>query len=149
MGVLHKRSSRPMAFDDRDLTSATEAMADGVLSGAKSSRHTQNRLYAVRALERMGLLDDAKLKQALVDRPALRWLVDEEGARWGILVELGRIRDPETFDGAVVWVLEHRPKSKEAVAWIRQFRAGRRVSLSAGSDKLRSSAASPSSRRWI
>ena len=149
MEVLRKSGGRPEVFDDGDLTSATEAMADGVLSGIKSRRQTQNRLYAVRALERMGLLDDAKLKRALADRPALRWLVDEEGARWGILVELGRIRDPETFDDAVVWVLEHRPKSKEAVAWIRQFRAGRRVSLSAGSDKLRSSAANPSSRHWI
>lgn len=149
MEALHKSSDRPKVFDDGDLTSATEAIADGVFSGSKSSRRTQNRLYAVRALERLGLLDDDKLKQALADRPALRWLVNEEGARWGILVELGRIRDPENFDGAVTWVLEHRPKSKDAVARIRRFRAGRKVSLPAGSDKLRSSATSLSSKCWI
>lgn len=125
MEVLHKSSGRPKVFDDGDLASATEAIADGVLSGSKSSRQTQNRLYAVRSLERLDLLGDDKLKQALADRPALRWLVDEEGARWGILVELGRIRDPEKFDGAVAWVLEHRPKTKEAVARIRRFRTGK------------------------
>ena len=87
------------------------------------------------------------MKQALADKPALRWLVDEEGARWGILIELGRIRDPEKFDGAVEWVLEHRPKSKEAVARIRRFRAGCRVSLPAGSDRPGTSETSLSSRR--
>jgi hypothetical protein len=147
MEVLHKSGGRPKVFDDRDLDSATEAMADGVFSGSKKSRQTQNRLCAIRALERLGLLGDDKLKQALADRPALRWLVDEEGARWGILVELGRIRDPEKFSVAVAWILEHRPKTKEAVARIRRFRAGRGVSLPSGSDKLRNSAMSLSPRR--
>jgi hypothetical protein len=126
MEILHKSSGRPKVFDDEDLASATEAMAEGVLaSGPKSRRQTRNRLYALRALERLDLLGDGKLKQALADRPALRWLVDEEGARWGILVELGRIRDLETFDAVVAWVLEHQPKTKEAVARIRRFRTGK------------------------
>jgi hypothetical protein len=146
MEVLHKSSGPPKVFDDGDLNSATEAVAGGLLSGS-SSRQTQNRLYAVRTLERLGLLGDDKLKQALADKPALRWLVDEEGARWGILIELGRIRDPEKFDGAGEWVLEHRPKSKEAVARIRRLRAGCRVSLPAGSDRPGTSETSLSSRR--
>jgi hypothetical protein len=126
MEVLHKSSGCPKVFDDGDLASATEAMADGVLaSNPKSRRQTQNRLYALRALERLGLLGNGKLKQVLADRPALRWLVDENGARWRILAELGRIRDLEKFDAAVAWVLEHRPKTKEAVARIRQFRSGK------------------------
>jgi hypothetical protein len=129
MEVLHKSSDRLKVFDDEDLVSATEAMADGVLaSGPKSRRQMQNRLYALRALERLSLLGDGKLKQALTDRPALRWLVNEKGARWRILVELGRIRDLETFDVAVAWVLEHRLKTKEAVAWIRQVRIGNSTS---------------------
>jgi hypothetical protein len=74
------------------------------LSGPKSRRQTQNRLHALRALERLGLLGDGELKRALADRPALRWLMDEDGARWGILVELGRIRDLDKFDSAVAWV---------------------------------------------
>jgi hypothetical protein len=125
MEVLRKSGGRPEVFDDGALTSATEAMADGVLSGIKSRRRTQNRLYALRALERLGLLGHHELKRALAERPALRWLVDEDGARWGILAELGRIRDLEKFDAAVAWVLEHQPKTKEAVARIRLFRTGK------------------------
>jgi hypothetical protein len=101
-------------------------MADGALaSGPKSRRRTQSRLYALRAMERLGLVGDGELKRALVERPALRWLVDEKGARWGILAELGRIRDREEFDAAVRWVLEYQPRTKEAVAEIRRFRTGK------------------------
>ncbi len=85
----------------------------------------QNRLYALRAMDRLGLLEDGKLGAALADRPALEWLVSEEGARWAILAELGRIRDPGAFDTAVRLVLEYRPKTKEAVAEIRRFRTGK------------------------
>lgn len=126
MEVLHKSSGRPKVFDDEDVAAAASAMADGVLAGVpKSRRQMQNRLYVLRALERLGLLGDGELKQALVDRPALRWLVYEDGARWGILAELGRIRDLEKFEAAVAWVLEHHPRTKEAVAQIRQFTTGR------------------------
>jgi hypothetical protein len=125
MEALRKSSGRSKVFDDGDLASATEAMADGVLSGTKSRRQTQNRLYALRALERLGLLGNHELKRALAERPALRWLVDEDGARWGILAELGRIRDLDKFDAAVAWLLEHQPKTKEAVARIRPFRTGK------------------------
>jgi hypothetical protein len=125
MEVLRKSSDRPEVFDDGDLASATEAMADGVLSGTESRRQTQNRLYALRALERLGLLGNHELRRALAERPALRWLVDEDGARWGILAELGRIRDLDKFDAAVAWVLENRPKTEEAVARIRPFRLGK------------------------
>ena len=100
-------------------------MEDGVLASGPKSRQTRNRLYALRALERLGLLEDSELKQALADRPALRWLVDVDGARWGILAEVGRLRDLEKFDAAVAWVLEHQPKTKEAVARIRLFRTGK------------------------
>ncbi len=65
------------------------------------------------------------MKQVLADGPALRWLVDEDRARWGVLAEPGRIRDLEEFDAAVAWGLEHRPKTKEAVARIRLFRPAR------------------------
>jgi hypothetical protein len=126
MEVVSKSRGRPKVFDDEDLAAAASAMADGVLaSGPKSRRQMQNRLYALRAMERLGLLGDDKLKQTLAGRPALRWLVNEEGARWGILAELGRIRDLEKFDAAVAWVLEHRPKTKETVARLRHFRIGK------------------------
>jgi hypothetical protein len=126
MEAISKSKGRPKIFDDGELTSAAEAMADGVLaSGPKSRRQRQNRLYALRAMERLGLLGDSELEQALTDKSALKWLVDEEGARWGILAELGRIKDLEKFDAAVTWVLEHRPKTNEAVALLRRFRTGK------------------------
>ncbi len=126
MEVVPKSRGRPKPFDDGDLACAAEAMANGVLTNVpKSRRQMQNRLYALRAIERLGLLEEGELEQALADRPALRWLVNEEGARWSILAELGRIRDPEEFDAAVWWVLEHRPKTKEAVARIRRLRTGK------------------------
>jgi hypothetical protein len=126
MEAVSKSRGRPKVFDE-DLAAAASAIADGVLpnSSLKSRRQMQNRLYALRAMERLGLLEEGELEQALAERPALRWLVNEEGARWGILAELGRIRNLEKFDAAVWWVLEHRPKTKEAVAQLRHFRFGK------------------------
>jgi hypothetical protein len=126
MEVLPKHGDGPEVFDHVDVDAAASAMAEGVLASVPKSRcQMQNRLYALRALERLGLLGDGELRQVLADRPALRWLVDLDGARWGILTELGRIRDLERFEAAVSWVLENRLKTKEAVAWIRLFRTGR------------------------
>ena len=126
MEVLLKGSAPLEVLDDEDVAAAASAMADGVLASVpKGRRRMQGRLYALRALERLGLLGDGELQQALADRPALKWLVDVDGARWGILAELGRIRDHEKFDAAVAWVLEHQPKTKEAVRRIRLFRTGR------------------------
>jgi hypothetical protein len=125
MEVVSKNRGHLKVFNDEDVTAAASAMTDGILASSPKSRQMQNRLYALRAMERLGLLGDNKLEQALADRPVLRWLVDEEGARWSILAELGRIRDLEKFDAAVAWVLEHRPKTKEAVAQIRRLRLGK------------------------
>jgi hypothetical protein len=121
-----KRGSSKI-FGDGELAAAMRAMEGGVLAdGPKGRRQAQNRLYAFRAMERLGLLGgDEALAEALADRPSLRWLADEGGARWGILAELGRIKDPEQFDAAVGWVLEWRPKTKEAVAQIRRLRIGK------------------------
>jgi hypothetical protein len=85
MVAVSKSKGRPKTLDDGELASAGEVMADGPLaSGPKSRRRTQSRLHALRAMERLGLVGDGELKRALVERPALRWLVDEKGARWGI-----------------------------------------------------------------
>jgi hypothetical protein len=90
MEVVSKSEGRPNVFDDEELVVAVNAMADGVLASVpKSRRRTQNRLYAFRAMERLGLLEESELERTLADRPALRWLVNEEGARRGIPAELG------------------------------------------------------------
>jgi hypothetical protein len=126
METVSRNKGRPRVFDDGELAAAARRIAGGVSpAGPKSRRQMQNRLYALRAMDRLGLLEDGKLGAALADRPALKWLVSEEGARWAILAELGRIRDSLAFDTAVRWVLEYRPKTKEAVAEIRRFRTGK------------------------
>jgi hypothetical protein len=126
METISRNKGRPKVFDDEELAAATRMIAGGVSpTGPKSRRQMQNRLYALRAMDRLGLLEDGELREALADRPALDWLVSEEGARWAILAELGRIRDSGAFDTAVRWVLEYRPRTKEAVAEIRRFRTGK------------------------
>lgn len=122
METVSKSRDHRKVLNSEELATAASAMASGV---SATGRRVQNRLYALRAMERLGLLDDSQLRQVLVDRPALRWLVDEEGARWGILTELGRIKNPEKFHVMVGWVLKCRPKTKEAVRRIRHFRTGR------------------------
>ena len=89
--------------------------------GPSSRRGRQERAYAFVALRRAGILDEPS--EELKSR--LGWLVDDEGARWGILAQLGRIEDPETFREALAWVLEERPKAKDAEAAIRRMRTGR------------------------
>jgi hypothetical protein len=44
-------------------------------------------------MERLGLLGEENLIPTLTRRPELRWLANEEGARWDVLAELGRIGD--------------------------------------------------------
>ena len=40
-----------------------------------------------------------------------------------MLTELGRIGEPEAFEEAVRWVLENRPHTEEAKAYICRFRS--------------------------
>ena len=98
--------------------------AKDILPGGPGEHRRRNRLYALRAMDRLGVLGEEDLIAALAARPDLRWLVDEGGARWGVLIELGRIREPGKFQAAVEWVLSTRPRTEEARARIRLFRAG-------------------------
>lgn len=99
-------------------------MAKDILPDDPGERCRRSRLYALRAMDRLGVLGEEDLIATLASRPELRWLVDEGGARWGVLIELGRIRKPGMFDAAVEWVLSARPRTEEAKARIRLFRAG-------------------------
>lgn len=106
-----------------DLDAGLEAIAGDILPGDRAECRRRRRLYALRAMERLGLLG-GELLPTLSRRPDLRWLADEHGARVDVLTELGRIRDPETFEAAVAWVLEQRPRTGEARARLRLVRAG-------------------------
>ena len=98
-------------------------MDKDILPGAPAERRRRSRLYALRAMDRLGLLGEENLIPTLSKRPALRWLADEWGARWGVLTELGRIGEPEAFEQAVEWVLKNRPHTEEAKAYICRFRS--------------------------
>lgn len=101
----------------------TGIMATDILPDEPAERRRRNRLYALRAMDRLGLLGEEDLIATLAGRPQLRWLADERGARWTILTELGRIREPGAFEAAVGWVLETRPRTEEAKTEIRRLRA--------------------------
>jgi hypothetical protein len=96
-------------------------MSKDILPNGPAERRMRSRLYALRAMDRLGLLGEENLIPTLARRPDLRWLADEEGARWAVLTELGRIGAPEAFDDAVEWALENRPSLEVARAYIRRL----------------------------
>jgi hypothetical protein len=89
-------------------------MAETIVPDEPKQRRTRGRMRAIRAMERLELLEEENLISALARRPELRWLADERGARWAVLAELGRIGEREAFDEAVEWALEAHPQPYEA-----------------------------------
>jgi hypothetical protein len=102
-------------------------MAKDILPDDPAERRKRSRLCALRAMDRLGLLGEENLIPTLARKPELRWLADEEGARWALLTELGRIGEPEVFEDAVAWVLENRPTPGQAGAYVWCLRAGATV----------------------
>ncbi len=113
-------------------------MSKGILPEGPDERRRRRRLCALRALDRLGLLGEENLIPTLARRPALRWLADERGARWGVLTELGRIGEPGMFEEAVEWALENRPRPEEAKAYVCRSRSGAIRSAGAGREGRRS-----------
>jgi hypothetical protein len=68
-------------------------------------------------------LGEENLIPTLAAKPELRWLADEEGARWDVLAELGRIGHQGAFEEAVAWALQNRPSPEQAGAHVRRLRA--------------------------
>ena len=99
-------------------------MAEDILPNGLAERRKRRRMCAIRAMDRLGLLGEENLIPRLARRPELRWLADEEGARWAVLAELGRIGDPQVFEEAVEWALENRPRPEVAAAYVRSLRSG-------------------------
>ena len=75
-------------------------------------------------MDRLRLLGEGSLLATLGRRPRLRWLADEEGRRWAVVEELGRIGDPRAVEQAVEWALQNRPGPREARVYVRGVRAG-------------------------
>ena len=101
-------------------------MAQDILPDRPAERRMRRRFFALRAMERLGLLGEENLIPTLFARPELRWLADEEGARWDVLAELGRIGDRGAFEEAVAWALKNRPSPEQVGAHVRRLRAGER-----------------------
>jgi len=99
-------------------------MAKDILPNGPAERRKRRRLCALRAMDRLRLLGEENLIPTLARRSELRWLADEEGAKWAILKELGRIGEPEAFEEAVAWALENRPSAQQARDQVWRFRAG-------------------------
>lgn len=106
-------------------------MAKDILPDRPADRRRRSRLCALRAMDRLGLLGEGDPIPTLVRRPDLRWLTDEEGARWAVFGEPGRIAEPDTFEEVVEWMLENHPSPKEAKTYIRRRRACARRPYSA------------------
>ena len=130
----------------------TGVMDKDILPDEPAERRRRSRLCALRAMDRLGLLGEEDLITSLARRPALRWLADERGARWGVLTELGRIGEPGAFEEAIEWALENRPRPEEARAYVCHLRSGAIRSARAGrverrSVKERAAPSVPRSRR--
>jgi hypothetical protein len=126
MESVRSEADRPEAYDGASLDPAWESrgiMAKDILPDRPPDRRRRSRLCALRAMDRLGMLGEENLLPTLARRPHLRWLADEEGARWDILRELGRIGDPDTFEDAVEWMLENHPSPEEAKTYIHRRRA--------------------------
>jgi hypothetical protein len=128
MELLRSEADRSGAFG-RESSDAVWGvrgiLTKDILPDRPADRRRRSRLCALRAMDRLGLLGEENLIPTLARRPQLRWLADEDGARWAVLTELGRIGEPEAFEEAVEWVLENRPSPEQAKTFIRRFRARR------------------------
>lgn len=107
----NRKRGRPPIFDPVS-TELSNAIWD---DGPKSRRGLQNYQYMTRALAAMGNERDTKY----------RWLYSPEKVRFTILYELGRLQDEEDIRDFAEQICEMKPKSKDAVAMIRNWRLGR------------------------
>ncbi len=125
METAPRQAARPETHEGGGSSGAawgvTGLMAKDILPDEPEERRRRGRLRALRAVDRLGLLGEGDLLATLAARPRLRWLADEEGARWAVLAQLGRIGDPWAFEEFVEWALQNRPHPEEAGAYVRRL----------------------------
>jgi hypothetical protein len=127
MKAATRQAARPATCDGETsgaVWGVTGVMAKEILPDGPTERRRRRRLYALRALDRLGLLGEENMIPTLAGRPRLRWLADEGGARWEVLTELGRIGEPGAFEEAVEWTLQTRPRPEQAKAYVCHLRSG-------------------------
>jgi hypothetical protein len=128
MELLHSEADRPEAYDREDhdaVWRVRRIMVKDIVPDRPANRRSRSRLCVLRVVDRLGLLGEENMIPTLARRPDLRWLADEEGARWAILTEPGRIGESGAFEEAVEWALEDRPSLEEAKTYIRRLRLRR------------------------
>src|SRR5918997_6340803 len=121
MQAALKGARRPEAPDGRGsgaVWGVTGVMSKDILPDDLAERRMRSRLCALRAMDRLGLLGEENLIPTLARRPELRWLANEQGARWAVLAQLGRIGEPKAFEEAVEWALEARPHPEDVRAHV-------------------------------
>ena len=121
MQTALRGARRPEAPEGRGsgaVWGVTGIMSKDILPDDPAERRRRSRLCALRAMDRLGLLGEENLIPTLARRPELRWLAHEQGARWAVLAQLGRIGEPKAFEEAVEWALETRPKPDEARTYV-------------------------------
>ena len=121
MQTAPRGARRPEAPEGRGsgaVWGITGIMSKDILPDDPAERRRRRRLCALRAMDRLGLLGEENLIPTLARRPELRWLADEQGARWAVLAELGRVGEPKAFEEAVEWALEARPHPEEVRAHV-------------------------------
>ena len=121
MQTAPRGARRPEAPEGRGsgaVWGVTGIMSKDILPDDPAERRRRRRLCALRAMDRLGLLGEENLIPTLARRPELGWLAHEQGARWDVLAELGRIGETKAFEEAVEWALEARPKPDEARAYV-------------------------------
>jgi hypothetical protein len=77
---------------------------------------------------RRGIIDISYRNRAFVileDDKKYSWLCSEDDFKSSILTELGRIQDKKSIKRVALQICEIKPKTKHAVAMIRQARTGR------------------------
>ena len=89
MRATHEEARPPEAAHDGghpDRVWGVEGiMVEAIVPDRPAERRMRGRMCAMRAMERLGLLGEENLIPTLARRPELRWLADEEGARWDVL----------------------------------------------------------------
>ena len=114
---VKRKRGRPPVYDHDRIRDHLRAAFPEV----QSTRHRDNLVWRQRAI---GFLkDDAEFKW-ICDFKAMAAGVGRKSWKPGILVELGRIQDIEEMKQLARIIVAKKPKTKEAVAMIRQWRLG-------------------------
>jgi hypothetical protein len=109
-----RKRGRPPTIPERERRMVTETERN------RSARHRNNAVYSTRVV--VWAADDPRFEWLCSDGPTI--MQGQGHMRRTILAELGRIEDAEDREAMALYLCEHQPTTRQAVAMIRQFRLG-------------------------